>query len=137
MNLYLPFGELSEYISRHFGKTVTFERAEVNEFRVAYSQKVIFRTVQIKVNIAIDKVRDSVIGLTYNGGFGLDMMIAGALTFAEAKFPELAKAIVVSEGRGMTIDLATLPQTRALTENLRLDDILIREDGFEVKASLK
>ena len=137
MNITLTFAELSKYISDHYGKTLTFGRVSEKEVCVSYSQKMFFKTIQVPVSITIDEVKAEAICVTYNGGFGIDMMIAGALSFMKAKLPELANVIVAKEGHQLSIELSQLPQTKALVENVRLNEILVLEDRFEVKAGLK
>ena len=64
---------------------------------VSYSQNILFKTVHVPVCISIDEVKAESILITYNGGFGIDMMIAGALSFLKAKLPELTSVIVSKE----------------------------------------
>lgn len=137
MNITITYAELSKYISEHYGKALTFGRVSEKEMCVSYSQKMFFKTIQVPVNISIDEVKDDAICVTYNGGFGIDMMIAGALSFMKAKLPELASVIVSREGHHLDIELSQLPQTRTLVENVRLNKILILEDKLEIKASLR
>ena len=137
MNITLTFAELSKYISEHYGKTLTFGRVSEKEVCVSYSQKMFFKTIQVPVNITIDEVEDDAICVTYNGGFGIDMIIAGALSFLKSKLPELTNVIVSKEGHQLSIELAQLSKTKALVENLRLNDILICDNHFEISASLK
>lgn len=96
-----------------------------------------FKTILVPVNITIDEVKDYAICVTSNGGFGIDMMIAGALSFMKAKLPEMANAIVSKEGHHLCIELTQLPQTKALVENVRLNDIFVLENRFVLKAELK
>ena len=137
MNISISFAELSEYIKDHYGKTLTFGRVSEKEVCVSYSQKMFFKTIQVPVNITIDEVKAGAICVTYNGGFGIDMMIAGALSFMKAKLPELANVIVAREGHQLSIELSQLNQTKALVENMRLRDILVCDGHFEIKATLR
>lgn len=137
MDITITFEELGKYISEHFGQTLLFEKVSEKEVCVSYSKKVFLRTVKVPVNITIDAVRDGVICVTYNGGFGIDMMIAGGLSFMKGKLPELANVIEAREGHHLNIALSRLPQTKALVKNVRLNDIQVQEDSFEVNATLK
>lgn len=137
MNITITFAELSKYLSEHYGKTLTFGRVSGKEVCVSYAQKMFFKTIQVPVNITIDEVKDDAIIVTYNGGFGIDMMIAGALSFMKAKLPELANVIVPKEGHKLDIELSQLPQTKTHVENVRLSNILVYDDYFEIKATLR
>lgn len=133
MNITITFAELSKYISEHYGKALTFGRVSEKEVCVSYSQKMFFKTIQVPVNINIDEVKEDAVCITYNSGFGIDMMIAGALSFMKAKLPELANVIVSRESHHLKIELSQLPQTKALVENVRLNEIIILEDIIEIK----
>lgn len=137
MDITITFTELSKYISEHYGKILTFEKVSENELRILYSQNLFIKTIQVPVNITIDGVRHPAVCITYNGGFGVDMMIAGALTFMKAKLPELTNVIVSREGHRLIIDLSQLSQTKALVDNVRLNEILVRDDRLEIKAALR
>lgn len=93
--------------------------------------------MQIPVSISIDEVKPEAIIVTYNGGFGIDMMIAGALSFLKAKLPELTNVIVTKERHQLSIELSQLSQTKAIVENMRLRDIHVHDDHFEIKATLR
>lgn len=137
MKFTISFTELSKYIAEHYGKTLSFGRVSKNEVCVSYSQKMFFKTMQVPVNIIIDEVKDETICLTYKGSFGIDLIIAGALSFLKSIIPELANVVVTGEGHRLRIELSQLRQAKALVENIRLDEILVEEDGFEVKGALK
>ena len=75
--------------------------------------------------------------ITYNGGFGIDMIIAGTLSFLKAKVPELANAIISEEGHCIRIELSKLPQTAKLVETIAFNEISFTENGLIAEASLK
>lgn|GEM_PF-4033696 len=137
MNIEITFAELSRYIKEHYDKSLNFSKTTDKEVCVSYEQNIIFRTVQIPVSISIDEVRDDAVSITYNGGFGIDIMIAGALSFLKAKLPELCNVLVPMEGHLLCIELSQLSQTRAIVENMSLKEIKVLEDRFEVKALLR
>lgn len=137
MNINISFAELSEYIKSHHGKGISFSKTSEKEVCVSYSQNLFFKRVHVPVNISIDEVKPESVLITYNGGFGIDMMIAGALSFLKAKLPELTNVIVSKEGHQLSIELSQLSQTKALVENLHLNEIFVSDDLFEIKATLR
>lgn len=137
MTINISFAELSNYIKGHYDKSLSFSKVSEQEFCVAYEQHILFRTVQIPLNISIDEVRADKVAITYNGGFGIDMIIAGALSFMKAKLPELCNVLVPMEGHHLSIELSPLSQTRAIVENMCLKEIKVLEDRFEIKALLR
>jgi len=137
MNIEITFAELISYIKERYDKSLNFSKTSDKEVCVSYEQNIIFRTVQIPVSISIDEVKDDAVSITYNGGFGIDMMIAGALSFMKAKLPELSNVLVAREGHQLRIELSQFRQTKAIIENVSLKEILIHEDRFEIKVNLK
>ena len=57
-----------------------------------------FSNVRCTVSLKVEDVKADSVAITYNGGFGIDMIIAGTLSFLKAKVPELANAIISEEG---------------------------------------
>ncbi len=137
MNIIITFAELSHYIDNHYGKSLTFSEVSEREVCVSYSQNLFFKTIQVPINISIDDVKKDSICVTYNGGFGIDMIIAGVLSFIKAKFSEMTNVIVAKEGHQICIELSQLSQTKALVDNVCLCGIIVHDNHFEVKANLK
>ena len=137
MHIKISFEELSGYIIKHYGAKVTFGMVSQKELRASYLQNVIVSIIEVPVDITIEDVRDSVVCIRYNGGFGVDMIIGGALTFMQARVPELKEVIITGEGHRLFVELSKLPQTKALVENVRLENIRILPDGVEIVAVLK
>lgn len=137
MTINISFAELSDYINSHFGKSLNFRQVSMNVLCVSYAQKILFKTLQIPVNIGIVEVRADAVTITYSGGLGIDMIIAGVMAFIKAKMPELAEMIVPEEGHRIRLELSRISQTRTLVETLTLSSIQILEDGICLNAALK
>lgn len=137
MKISISFVELSDYIKRHYNKQMTFAQVSDKELCASYSQNLFFKTIQVPVSLKIEDVKADSVAITYNGGFGIDMIIAGTLSFLKAKVPELANAIVSEEGHCIRIELSKLPQTAALVKNIEFNEIYFAENGLIVGASLK
>lgn len=137
MKISISFAELSDYIKNHYNKKVSFSKVSDNELCASYSQNLFFKIVQVPVSLKIEDVKADSVAITYNGGFGIDMIIAGTLSFLKAKVPELASVMISEEGHRIRIELSKLPQTAALVKNIALNEIRLGENGFTVDASLK
>jgi hypothetical protein len=137
MTISLTYDELSQYLSEHYGKTLTFEKITASELRIAYAQKVFIKTLNIPINIIVDKVRPTSIDLTYKGGLGIDTLITGALKFIKAGYPMLDKAIIYKENHNITVDLKQIPQAKSLIEKVTLKDILFCDNHLELRATLR
>lgn len=136
MIITITFLELKDYIKRHYGKVVNFSKVSGKVVGVSYSQKVIFKTVDIPVNVSIDNVGPSSIWVSYDGRFGIDMIIAGVLAFIKGKFPELNDVLESGENRQLCIDLSSMSNIQTLFEKVELTGISVREDHFEIRMAL-
>lgn len=137
MNISLTFTELSDYVKSRYGKELTFSKAEENTLRISYVQKILFKDIRIPVDLAIEDVRPDAIAIRYDGGFGIDMIITGAIAFLKAKLPEFEAALQTSEGHRLSIQLSKIEQTKKAMEILCLKDILIHPDKLEIILNLK
>lgn len=137
MKITITFSELSDYISKHYNKQLSFSKVSEQEICASYSQNLIIRTVQVPLNLKIENVNSNSVAVTYNGGFGIDMIIAGTLSFLKAKVPELANALVSEEGHRIRIELSKLEQTSALVEAVAFKEISVSENGLIVEATLR
>jgi len=137
MKISISFAELSDYIKGHYDKLLTFSKVSDKEVCVSYSQNLFFKTVQVPVSLKIEDVKADSVIITYNGGFGIDMIIAGTLSFLKAKVPELADVLVSEEGHRLRIELSKLPQTATLVKTISFNEISFTENGLIVDTSLK
>lgn len=136
MIITITFLELKDYIKKHYGKLVNLSKVSDKVVCVSYSQKVIFKTVDIPVNVSIDNVGSSSLWVSYDGGFGIDMIIAGVLTFIKGKFPELNDVLESGENRQPCIDLSSISNIQTLFEKVEMTGISVHEDHFEVRMAL-
>ncbi len=137
MTINLSFSELSDYIREHYGKTLAFSRLSDNEVCIAYEQHILFRTIQVPINISIHDVQADTVTITYGGGFGIDMIIAGVFAFLRTKLPELSDALNSEEGHRIRIILSNLQQTASLVNAFNLRNIIITNNGLEITGLLK
>ena len=85
----------------------------------------------------IDEVRGDTILITYDGAFGLDMIISGVLSFFKSQFPELSAGIHPEEGHRIRINLSEIEKAKAAVENIELRDIRPREEYICIEFGLK
>lgn len=137
MIINLSFAELSDYIRHHYGKILTFSKVSDRELYATYEQHILFKTVQVPVYISIEDVASDAITISYNGGFGIDVIIAGTMAFLKAKFPELSDVIISGEDHSIRIELSRMSQTKVLVNALALNNIHILDNAVQVTALLK
>lgn len=137
MKITISFAEISDFISEHYDKQLSFERVSDKEVQAAYTQKILFRSVQVPLNLTFDEVKSDSVTVAYSARLGIDMIISGALSFLKAKVPELSGCLIAEDGHRIRIELAQLAQTRKLVEAVSLRDIRVDDNALVVEASLK
>lgn len=137
MTVKITFEELSQYIAANFQKTFAFTQRSEKEIRVTFSQKVLFTTAKVNLDLAFDEARDADVAVTYNGGIGVDMIIAGALAYLENKVPEFSQAIANEGNHRVRIHLDKMKKTKQLVDAVALQSIAVEADGLVVNARLK
>lgn len=137
MFLSISFAELHKYISEHFHKDLSFAHVAEKEFTVTFTQRVFIKDVHISVNIHIDEVKPAEVVITYKGGFAIDMIISGALSFLKEKIAELAQGIQPEENHRIRINLSKIEKTKAIVEKLSLKDLKVESDFLRLEANLK
>ncbi|MDE6553001.1 MAG: hypothetical protein K2K98_08605 [Muribaculaceae bacterium] len=137
MEIKATYRELNSYMQARFGKPVSLSFAGEKEMRVTYTQRVLIKDINVSVNIHIDEVRADTILITYDGAFGLDMIISGVLSFFKSQFPELSAGIHPEEGHRIRINLSEIEKAKAAVENIELRDIRPREEYICIEFGLK
>ena len=137
MEIKATYRELNSYMQARFGKPVSLSFAGEKEMRVTYTQRILIKYINVSVNIHIDEVRADTILITYDGAFGLDMIISGVLSFFKSQFPELSAGIHPEEGHRIRINLSEIEKAKAAVENIELRDIRPREEYICIEFGLK
>ena len=137
MEIKATYQELNSYMQARFGKPVSLSFAGEKEMRVIYTQRVLIKDINVSVNIHIEEVRADTIQITYDGAFGLDMIISGVLSFFKSQFPELSAGIHPEEGHRIRINLSEIEKAKAVVENIELRDIRPREEYVCIEFGLK
>lgn len=137
MKLKISFDEVSEYVKAHYGKCVVVDVVSERELRVTYEQKVLFTSAKVSVNLKVEDVRPDGLTLVYDGAFGVDLMIAGALKFLKYGLPELSEAVVPEDGHRIRVELGQIPQAQKALETLALKNVHVTDDGVVVEAALR
>lgn len=136
MEIKLYFEELTAYVQKHYGHALIFSRAGENTLCVAYSKKVLIKTVQVPVNLTIEEVTPTTVTISYDGKvLGLDMIIGGALKAVKSLMPEMTEALSAGEGHRITIDLSRLKKTAALLKAVAIRSINIHDDSIVISTS--
>lgn len=137
MEVKATYKELNSYVQARFKQPVSLSFAERGDVRVTYTKKILIKDVNISVNIHIDEVKGDSLLLTYDGAFGLDMIIGGVLSFFKSQFPELSAGIHPEDGHRIRINLSEIEKAKPVVENIEFRSITPCEDGLHIGFGLK
>ena len=137
MKAFIAYEELENYIADHCGQKIVFASAEGGKLKVRYNRKVLFTSVNAEILLHVQRVTGSIVGLAYDAGLGLDIVIAGAIKFIKLRMPDLGRAIVATEGRTVTLDLSLITSLSRVTEAVELQHIGFEKYGVEATFRLK
>lgn len=139
MKVFISFAELSEYILKHFGKSLSFSQLQSHEVLVVYKQKMLFTTIDIPVHLFIEDVDEEGMVISYEGKFGVEKIITCALSLLKRRHPELQEVLQSDKEAPNYIDIvfSKLKQTQKLRQAVLVKGIVILENGVEVELGLK
>lgn len=136
MKLNVGFEELARFVEQQWKQKFAFEQISDRELKLTFIKKVLIKNLKVSVGLTFLRAEGSVVTVAYDGRFGIDMIIGGALSFIREQFPEVGSLMEV-DGKKITVDLANFDKLRPVFDKLRLEDISVRQDSLEVKAVLK
>lgn len=136
MKLTISYSELQNYIAAHHRANVSLARLSDNEVCVSVTQKILIKTVTVNLNLKIEMVSNQTIVLSYNSGFGIDLIISGLLTFVEKKLPEYGNLISKQDGNRICLHLSKIEKLRKALQTIELTGIRFLNDGAEVSCLL-
>ncbi len=137
MEIFAPFQEVNEYVEAKFHQPIGLSYVSENEVNVSYTKHFLFKDRSASIGITIEAVTEDSIKLSYSAGFGIDLIVSGALTFLIGKFPELSSGIHPEEGHIIRVNLSEIEKAKALVENVSLRYIKAEEYGLRIGFSLK
>lgn len=137
MNISISYLEIQDYIAKHYHTNVMLVKVSEREICVSVSQKVLIKTVQMNLNLRVDDVNNDSIRLTYNSGFGIDLIISGLLTFLEKKLPEYGKFISRDNGNRLRIQISEIEKLSKILNTVTLTNISFLDQSVQIGAEIK
>ena len=107
--------------------------------KITYPQKVLISSIPLSLNLKVMAMSDASVTLQYNGGAGIDMIIAGVLQLMQEKLLEMfnaAEAVSVEKDHRIRIDFRKIEKAKTVFDKIALRDIKFSESGAEVEIAL-
>ena len=139
MNISISYNELHEYVARNYGKDATVSFVDDKTVRITYRQKVLITSIPLSLNLKVMGITDASVTLQYNGGAGIDMIIAGVLQLMQEKLLEMfnaAEAVSVEKEHRIKIDFRRIEKAKTVFDKIALQDINFSESGVMAEIAL-
>ena len=125
MELRLTYQEISDLIEKKSGRSLPIVYSAPHSVRISYDVNVLFRNTSVGLELTVDRIVDSDIYLSYDGGAGIDFMVRQALNMARNR--PGGELIEPLDGNRLLLRLGRHAQAGSLLDRLVLRDIRFDE----------
>jgi len=137
MEIKINYTELQDYILNKFGKKVELSYANFSTVTVSTKVSVLGFSKTVGIDLAFEKIEDSVLYVSYGGKMGIELLVSPAISFLKHLVPEKAGFVEETAGHKLAINLAMLDELKNVLDKVRLKEIRFDETSINVVATLK
>lgn len=137
MEVKINYTELQDYILSKFGKKVEVSYANFSTITVSTKVSVLGFSKNIGIDLAIEKIENSVLYVSYGGKMGIELLVSPAISFLKHLVPERAGFVEETAGHKLAINLAMLDELENVLDKVELREICFDETSINVVAALK
>lgn len=137
MEVKINYTELQDYILSKFGKKVEVSYANFSTITVSTKVSVLGFSKNIGIDLAIEKIENSVLYVSYGGKMGIELLVSPAISFLKHLVPERAGFVEETAGHKLAINLAMLDELKNVLDKVELREIRFDETSINVVATLK
>lgn len=128
MQVRISFEELTEFISKHYNKIIKFSCVSKHTVNISTTVEALLLTKTIGINLSIVEVVDNNIKLSYDSGWGTDLLIKGCLGFISKNMPAYNKFIQEGNENTLIVHLKEIKQLKDLSAKIRVNSISFGND---------
>ena len=132
MEITLPYSEIASLIERKYDKKIEIEYVDEASANITLKVKVGFIPLSPSVTISDVEASGSTISLKYDGSFGVDMIVGGALAYLANNVEGFDKLANVSDKR-VTLHLGSVARLSEVIDCIELAGIRFSPDNVKIK----
>jgi len=134
MNIQIPYREIEDYVERKYRQSVRLTNVNNNTFCVSRDMKVLFATKTVSINLSVIQVVGSDITLSYQAGFGIELLVKGALVW----FKEQMTGVVEESGNNqLVVHLAEIQQLKKTFSVIYVQDVNFSQKDINIQLFLR
>lgn len=132
MQASIPYSEICRIVADKYDKKIQLAYAGGNTITATLKTKVAFITLSPTIQITIDEAKDSTIALSYDGGFGVDAIVGGAITFLRNKVESIERVAEFND-KHIKVHLDRIAKLKNVFQILSLDGISFDENAASIR----
>lgn len=134
MNIQIPFCEIEDYVERKYRQSVRLTNVNNNTFCVSRDMKVLFATKTVSINLSVIQVVGSDITLSYQAGFGIELLVKGALAWFKER---LTGVVEESDNNQLVVHLAEIQQLKKTFSVIYVQDVNFSQKDINIQLFLR
>lgn len=134
MNIQIPFCEIENYVDRKYRQSVRLTYVNNNTFCVSRDMKVLFATKTVRINLSVIQVVGSDITLSYQAGFGIELLVKGALAWFKER---LTRVVEESDNNQLVVHLAEIQQLKKTFSVIYVQDVNFSQKDINIQLFLR
>lgn len=137
MLISIAYAELQQYINLHFGKTLECKYVDSSTVAVSTPVKVMGFTKNVGLNLRFEKVDGPDLYLSYDGKFGIDMLVNAAISFVKKFVPEKTELVEPLAGNVIKLRLGDIDKLEKVLEKIELKSVFFDQNAANIELLLK
>lgn len=136
MNIQIPFCEIENYVDRKYRQSVRLTYVNNNTFCVSRDMKVLFTTKNVSINLSVIQVEGSDVTLSYQSGFGIELLVKGALAWFKER---LTRVVEESDNNSnqLVVHLAEIQQLKKTFSVIYVQDVNFTPKDINIQLFLR
>ncbi len=134
MNIQIPYREIEDYVERKYRQSVRLTYVNNNTFCVSRDMKFLLATKNVSINLSVIQVEGSDVTLSYQAGFGIELLVKGALAWFKER---LTGVVEESDNNQLVVHLAEIQQLKKTFSVIYVQDVNFSQKDINIQLFLR